>query len=113
MAAPLAEQRPTYQQQMQDKQRRLEGIRRERSDVEQKLERLRTQAHSLSDEIANIEQQKQSTNRIVNELDRQIPGLATQIDQITVGLLIAPDPLLETRAVLEGRLAHISPRPPL
>ena len=61
----LHAQRPTYQQQMQENQRRLEGIRRERSEVEQELDRLRTQAHSLSDEIANIEQQKQSTNRIV------------------------------------------------
>jgi len=95
---------------MQDNQRRLEGIRRERSEVEQELDRLRTQAHSLSDEIANIEQQKQSTNRIVNELDRQITGLGGQIDQITVDLLIAQDALLEKRAVLERRLVDIYKR---
>jgi murein hydrolase activator len=106
----VSAQRPTYQQQMQENQRRLEGIRRERSDVEQELERLRTQAHSLSDEIANIEQQKQSTNRIVNEIDRQITGLGTQIDQITVDLLIAQDALLEKRAVLERRLVDIYKR---
>src|SRR5205823_2065642 len=110
IAAPLAAQRPTYQQQMQDNQRRLEGIRRERSEVEQELARLRTQAHSLTDEIANIEQQKQSTNRIVNELDRQITGLGGQIDQITVDLLIAQDALLEKRAVLERRLVDIYKR---
>src|SRR2546421_2755136 len=108
--AVAAQQRPTYQQQMQENQQRLEGIRRERSEVEQELERLRTQAHSLSDEIANIEQQKQSTNRIVNELDRQITGLGTQIDQITVDLLIAQDALLEKRAVLERRLVDIYKR---
>jgi septal ring factor EnvC (AmiA/AmiB activator) len=115
MARPLAsqQQRPTYQQQMQENQQRLEGIRRERSEVEQELERLRTQAHSLSDEIANIEQQKQSTNRIVNELDRQINGLSTQIDQITVDLLIAQDALLEKSAVLERRLVDIYKRGPL
>ncbi len=107
---PLHAQRPTYQQQMQENQQRLEGIKRERSEVEQELERLRTQAHSLSDEIANIEQQKQSTNRIVNELDRQITGLGSQIDQITVDLLIAQDALLEKRAVLERRLVDIYKR---
>jgi len=106
----LVAQRPSYQQQMQDNQRRLEGIRRERSEVEQELERLRTQAHSLSDEISNIEQQKLSTNRIVNELDRQITGLGGQIDQITVDLLIAQDALLEKRAVLERRLVDIYKR---
>jgi septal ring factor EnvC (AmiA/AmiB activator) len=95
---------------MQDNQRRLEGIRRERSEVEQELERLRTQAHSISDEIANIERQKSSTNRIVNELDRQITGLSGQIDQITVDLLIAQDALLEKRAVLERRLVDIYKR---
>jgi septal ring factor EnvC (AmiA/AmiB activator) len=110
---PAFAQRPTYQQQMQDNQRRLEDIRRERSEVEQELARLRGQAHSLSDEISNIEQQKQSTNRIVNELDRQITGLGGQIDQITVDLLIAQDALLEKRAVLERRLTDIYKRGPL
>ena len=95
---------------MQENQRRLESIKRERSEVEQELERLRTQAHSLSDEIANIESQKQTTNRIVNELDRQITGLGGQIDQITVDLLIAQDALLEKRAVLERRLVDIYKR---
>jgi septal ring factor EnvC (AmiA/AmiB activator) len=110
-ASAVAQQpRPTYQQQMQENQRRLESIKRERSDVEQELERLRTQAHSLSDEIANIESQKQTTNRIVNELDRQITGLGAQIDQITVDLLIAQDALLEKRAVLERRLVDIYKR---
>lgn len=109
----LAQARPTYQQQMQDNQRRLEGIRRERSEVEQELARLRTAAHSLSDELANIDRQKQSTNRIVNELDRQIAGLGTQIDQITVDLLLAQDALLEKRAVLERRIVDIHKRGPL
>ena len=113
VAAPAAAQRPTYQQQMQDNQRRLEGIRRERSEVEQELARLRTAAHSLSDELANIDRQKQSTNRIVNELDRQISGLGTQIDQITVDLLLAQDALLEKRAVLERRIVDIHKRGPL
>ncbi len=109
-SAVAQQPRPTYQQQMQENQRRLEGIKRERSEVEQELERLRTQAHSLSDEIANIESQKQTTNRIVNELDRQITGLGAQIDQITVDLLIAQDALLEKRAVLERRLVDIYKR---
>jgi septal ring factor EnvC (AmiA/AmiB activator) len=95
---------------MQENQRRLEGIRRERSEVEQELARLRTQVHSLSDEIANLERQKQTTNSIVNELDRQITGLGAQIDQITVDLFIAQDALLEKRAVLERRLTDIYKR---
>jgi septal ring factor EnvC (AmiA/AmiB activator) len=108
--AASTQARPTYQQQMQENQRRLEGIRRERSEVEQELARLRTAAHSLTDEIANLERQKQTTNRIVNELDRQITGLGGGIDNITVDLLIAQDALLEKRAVLERRLVDIHKR---
>src|SRR5213596_3588880 len=113
-ATSLASQRPQpFDQQLRDNQQRLEGIRRERSDVEQELERLRTQAHSLSDELANIERQKETTNRIVNELDRQIAGLSEQIDRTTVDLLLAQDALAEKRAVLERRLVDISKRGPL
>src|SRR5439155_1042557 len=99
-----------FYQQLRDNQRRLEDIRRERTQVEQELERLRTQVHSLSDELANIERQKESTNRIVNELDRQINGLSDQIDRTTVDLLLAQDALEEKRAVLERRLVDIYKR---
>ncbi len=107
----LASQRPQpFDQQLRDNQQRLESIRRERSDVEQELERLRTQVHSLSDELANIERQKETTNRIVNELDRQIYALSDQIDRTTVDLLLAQNALAEKRAVLERRLVDISKR---
>src|SRR6059036_4031851 len=111
---PLPAQRPQpFDQQLRDNQQRLESIRRERSDVEQELERLRTQVHSLSDELANIERQKETTNRIVNELDRQIYALSDQIDRTTVDLLLAQNALAEKRAVLERRLVDISKRGPL
>jgi septal ring factor EnvC (AmiA/AmiB activator) len=108
---PLPAQRPQpLDQQLRENQRRLEDIRRERSEVEQELEQLRTQAHSLADELSNIERQKETTNRIVNELDRQIGGLSTQIDRITVDLVLAQDALEEKRAVLERRLVDIYKR---
>src|SRR2546422_1732035 len=56
----LAQRPPPFDQQLRDNQRRLEDIRRERSEVEQELERLRTQAHSLTDELYNIERQKET-----------------------------------------------------
>ncbi len=112
--ASSSAQRPQpFDQQLRDNQQRLEGIRRERSQVEQELERLRTEAHSLSDELANIERQKETTNRIVNELDRQINSLSNQIDRTTVDLLLAQDALVDKRAVLERRLVDIYKRGPL
>jgi len=114
VTSSVAAQRPQpFDQQLRDNQRRLEDIRRERTQVEQELERLRTEAHSLSDELANIERQKETTNRIVNELDRQINSLSDQIDRTTVDLLLAQDALEEKRAVLERRLVDIYKRGPL
>src|SRR5207249_1280706 len=78
--------------------------------VEQELEGLRSQAHSITDEISNLEHQKDATNRIVNELDRQIATLGRQIDETTVNLLLAQDALAEKRAVLDRRLVDIYKR---
>src|SRR5256714_2392580 len=110
-ATSLVSQRPQpFDQQLRDNQQRLEGIRRERSEVEQELERLRTQAHSLSDELANIERQKETTNRIVNELDRQIGGLSGQLERITVDLPLAQNAPAQKRAVLARRPVDIYKR---
>jgi septal ring factor EnvC (AmiA/AmiB activator) len=111
--AAEGQQRQSLDLQLRDSQRRLEDIRRERSQVEQELERLRSQVHSVSDELSNLERQKRSTTRIVNELDRQIGGLTRQIDQITVDLLLAEDALLEKKAVAERRIVDIYKRGPL
>ena len=98
---------------MRENQRRLEDIRRQRSDAEQELEALRTQVHSIEDEIANLERQKETTNRIVNEIDRQIGELGGQIGQTTVDLILAEDALAEKHAVLERRIVDIYKRGPL
>lgn len=108
---PLFSQRPQpLDQQLNEDQRRLEDIRRERSDVEEQLEQLRSQVHTLADELSNIEHQKVTTNRIVNELDRQIGGLGVQIGGTTVDLVLAEDALEEKRAVLERRIIDIYKR---
>jgi murein hydrolase activator len=113
LASSLLGQRPTLEQQMRDNQQRLESIRRERSEAQQQLERLRAQAHSLADELTNLEHQRETTNRIVNELDRQVLELSGSIDQTTADLLLAQDALAEKRAVLQRRLVDIYKRGPL
>ncbi len=110
---PLPAQRPNLEQQMRDNQQRLENIRRERTQAQQDLERLRVQVHSLADEITNLERQRETTNRIVNELDRQIVQLGNGIDRISIDLVLAQDALDEKRAVLERRLVDIYKRGPL
>lgn len=114
LLSPLSAQKPgSFDQQMRDNQRRLEDIRRQRSDAENELESLRTQVHSIEDEIANLERQKETTNRIVNEIDRQIGELGSQVSQTTVDLILAQDALAEKHAVLERRIVDIYKRGPL
>src|SRR5918997_6040105 len=106
LAAPLA----AYAQQTPDldeSRRRLEEIRAERDRLELQRRRLQGQVHDVNDELSNLERQRESTHRIVNEIERQIGGLASQLDRSSAELILAQDNLAERRAVLERRLVDI------
>lgn len=99
--------------QIRENQARLDSIRREREDLQQQLDRLRGRARDISTELANLERQKAATSRLVNELDRQMATLGTQLDTVTLDLLLAEDALAEKRAVRERRIVEIYKRGPL
>ena len=103
----------TLDRQIRDNRARLDSIRRERQELEDEIERLRGRARDISSEIQNIERQKNVTARVVNELDRQMASMSTQLDTVTMDLLLAQDALAEARAVLQRRLAEIYKRGPL
>jgi septal ring factor EnvC (AmiA/AmiB activator) len=90
--------------------RRLEEIKAERDQLQQQRVRLQGQVHDVNDELSNLERQKESTQRIVNEIERQIGGLAGQLDRSSAELILAEDNLAERRAILERRLADIYKR---
>ena len=71
------------------------------------------QVHDVNDELSNLERQRESTHRIVNEIERQIGGLASQLDRSSAELILAQDNLAERRAVLQRRLVDIYKRGPL
>src|ERR687894_2725786 len=109
LTAPLA----AYAQQTPDlneSRRRLEEIRAERDRLELQRRRLQGQVHDVNDELSNLERQRESTHRIVNEIERQIGGLASQLDRVSAELILAEDNLAERRAVLERRLVDIYKR---
>ena len=104
---------PLYSQQtpdLEESKRRLEEIRAERDRLEQQQLRLQGQVHDVNDELNNLERQRESTHRIVNEIERQIGGLASQLDRSSAELILAQDNLAERRAVLERRLVDIYKR---
>jgi septal ring factor EnvC (AmiA/AmiB activator) len=100
-------------QDLEESRRRLEVIRAERDRLEQQRRRLQGQVHDVHDELTNLERQRESTHRIVNEIERQIGGLASQLDRSSAELILAQDNLAERRAVLERRLVDIYKRGPL
>ena len=93
--------------------RRLEEIRRERDRLQEQQQRLQGQVHDVNDELSNLERQRESTQKIVDEIERQIGGLSGQLDRTSAELILAEDNLAERRAVLERRLVDIYKRGPL
>src|SRR5690349_7165257 len=98
---------------LESSRRRLEQIRKERDRLEEQQQRLQGQVHDVNDELTNLERQRESTQRIVNEIERQIGGLASQLDRSSAELILAEDNLAERRSVLERRLVDIYKRGPL
>ncbi len=95
---------------LESSRRRLEEIRRERDRLEEQQQRLQGQVHDVNDELSNLERQRESTQRIVSEIERQIGGLASQLDRSSAELILAEDNLAERRAVLDRRLVDIYKR---
>src|SRR4051794_39393696 len=60
--------------------KRLEEIRKERDRLQQQQERLQGQVHDVNDELHNLERQRESTEDIVDEIERQIGGLSGRLD---------------------------------
>ena len=97
-------------QELERSRRRLEEIRRERDRLQRQQERLQGQVHDVNDELHNLERQRESTQKIVDEIERQIGGLSGQLDRTSAELILAEDNLAERRAVLERRLVDIYKR---
>ncbi len=103
----------TTAKELEASRRRLDEIKNERERLERQQQRLQGQVHDVADELDNIERQRQSTSRIVTEIERQIGGLSTQLDRSSAELILAQDNLAERRAVLQRRLVDIYKRGPL
>jgi septal ring factor EnvC (AmiA/AmiB activator) len=107
---PADAQQPS---ELEESRQRLQEIRRERDRLQEQQVRLQGQVHDVHDELSNLERQRESTQRIVSEIERQIGGLASQLDRSSAELILAEDNLAERRAVLERRLVDIYKRGPL
>ena len=100
----------TIQQRMQQGQTRLNEIRNQREQLQHEREALVGQVHEAEQELQNVEAQQRATNRIVNEIDRQLGGLNVDLDSLSMSLALAEDNLADKRAVLGHRLVDIYKR---
>jgi septal ring factor EnvC (AmiA/AmiB activator) len=96
--------------QIEQSRRRLDSIRVEREQLQAQQQRLEGQVKDVNAELRNIERQRETTNRIVNEIESQIAGLNTELGRVSAELALAEDNLEEKRAVLERRLVEIYKR---
>ncbi|HEV8612086.1 MAG TPA: peptidoglycan DD-metalloendopeptidase family protein, partial [Gemmatimonadales bacterium] len=98
---------------IESSRRRLEDIRAERERLRREQDRLEGQVRDAGAELRNIERQRDVTNRLVNELERQMRGLGDQLLSSSQQLALAQDNLADRRAVLNRRLVEIYKRGPL
>ncbi len=103
-------QRRNIDRQIRENQTRLDSIRQEREDLEAQRRRLLGQARNISSDIANLNRQQTSTRGIVNELDRQLGTLNSQLDTLTLELILVEDAVAEKEAILERRAVAIHKR---
>ena len=109
LVAPLqAQDRTTVE--LERSRRRLDSIRVERQRLEAQQERLQGQVRDVNADLRNIERQRETTNRIVNEIESQLAGLNNELGRVSGELALAEDNLDEKRAVLERRLIDIYKR---
>jgi septal ring factor EnvC (AmiA/AmiB activator) len=98
---------------LEQSRRRLDEIRQERQALERQQQRLQSQVSDVGATLRNIEEQRDATNRLVNEIERSISGLGSQLDHSAAELTLSQDNLADRKAVLQRRLADIYRRGPL
>lgn len=98
---------------LQQSRQRLEQIRREREKLQTQQQQLQGRVTDVNAQLRNIQRQRENTGDLVLEIEKQISGLGSQLDQSAAELALAQDNLLERRAVLQRRLADIYKRGPL
>ena len=103
-------QRRNLDRQIRENQSRLDSMRQEVEGLEAQRQRLLGQARNISLDIVNLNRQQTSTRGIVNELDRQLGTLHSQLDTLTLELILVEDAVAEKQAILERRAVEIHKR---
>ncbi|HYR06751.1 MAG TPA: hypothetical protein VEQ60_03205, partial [Longimicrobium sp.] len=104
-----AQQTPT----LTESQRRLQEIRRERTQLRGELSRIRSRVGDVSAEIRNIQRQQQVSASLLREINLQMEETARKIDETTLEMAQTQAELSQKRQMLHMRLRGIYKRGPL
>jgi septal ring factor EnvC (AmiA/AmiB activator) len=91
----------------------LDHIRQERADLERRMLELRTNVHDLSEEVANLNARRETTERLVAALERQLASINSDVDDASQNMIRTEAELTDKRATLKRRLVDIYKRGPL
>jgi murein hydrolase activator len=103
----------TIQSEILESQRRLEQIRRERTELREEMTRLRSRVRDMAAEVDNIDAQLRVSRGLVDELEQQIGHRRAQIHENEEELAGSRAELATRTRVLNGRLRQIYKRGPL
>ncbi|HEX5869317.1 MAG TPA: peptidoglycan DD-metalloendopeptidase family protein, partial [Longimicrobium sp.] len=96
-----------------ESQRRLQEIRRERTQLRGELSRIRSRVGDVSAEIRNIQRQQQVSASLLREINLQMEETSRKIDETTLEMAQTQAELVEKRRMLHLRLRGIYKRGPL
>jgi septal ring factor EnvC (AmiA/AmiB activator) len=96
-----------------ESQRRLQEIRRERTQLRGELSRIRSRVGDVSAEIRNIQRQQQVSASLLREINLQMEETARKIDETTLEMAQTQAELSHKRQMLHMRLRGIYKRGPL
>lgn len=102
--AVRAQETSDIRREIVESQRRLEEIRNERARLQAEMETLRSQVEDVSAELRNVERQLSASRSVLSELDFQVEGTTTRIQQTSRDLLRTREELVLREAVLSRRL---------
>jgi murein hydrolase activator len=113
IAAASAEAQQGTAAEINQSQRRLQEIRRERARLRTELQGIRSRVTDATGELRNIERQVAASSAMLRELEFQVVESQRQIEQTTRELEETQQRLAQRTAVLHRRLAEVYKRGPL
>lgn len=113
LASAPAAQGQAADKEISESRRRLEQIRKQRSELGKEITGIRTRVRTLDGEVTVLGRQVNSSAALLRELDVQVEAQREQVERTQADLLTTQTRLTRRKAILDQRLREIYKRGPL